>query len=168
MLRRSPDSLVRKQAVRSLQKLIAKNGVLAGFFDRIPFAFPDPPPELASLTLLSFDFTGDVATVAVQARHSKHRRRDELPLHPELAEPLRQWMVARAKDESLWPGSWAAKRHAAAMLRIDLEAAGIAYRDGHGPVFDFHVLRDQFATGLARAGVHVRVAQHLIGIPRWT
>ena len=37
----------------------------------------------------------------------------------------------------------------AEMLRVDLEAAGIPYRDASGLVFDFHALRCETAT-LAR------------------
>lgn len=47
------------------------------------------------------------------------------------------------------------------MLRKDLEAAGISYeQEGRG--FDFPSLRGQFASSLARAGVHPRVAQLLL------
>ena len=49
----------------------------------------------------------------------------------------------------------------AEMFRADLEAAGIAYRDGAGLVADFHSLRHTFITNLARGGVHPKVAQSL-------
>ena len=71
-------------------------------------------------------------------------------------------MAGQDENEPLWHGSWAANEHAAAMLPIDLKAAGIAYRDDHGRVFDFHALRGQFATSLARAGFRFRVAQQLM------
>jgi hypothetical protein len=45
------------------------------------------------------------------------------------------------------------------MLRFDLAAAGIAYRDTAGLVFDFHALRCQCATLLDLAGVTPRVVQ---------
>jgi hypothetical protein len=38
-------------------------------------------------------------------------------------------------------------------LRVDLEAAGLAYRDEAGRVADFHALRASYGTALARAGV---------------
>ncbi len=47
------------------------------------------------------------------------------------------------------------------MLRRDLAAAGIAYRDAAGRVFDFHALRHQFISTLAAAGVHPKTAQTL-------
>ena len=39
------------------------------------------------------------------------------------------------------------------MLRVDLEAAGIPYRDAAGLVFDFHSLRCETATLADAAGV---------------
>jgi hypothetical protein len=47
------------------------------------------------------------------------------------------------------------------MVRADLEAAGLSYRDERGRVFDFHALRHQFLSSLAAAGVHPKVAQSL-------
>ena len=48
------------------------------------------------------------------------------------------------------------------MLRIDLAAAGIPYRDASGLVFDFHALRCQCATLADAAGVSPRVVQKLM------
>ncbi len=49
----------------------------------------------------------------------------------------------------------------AAMLRRDLAAAGIPYRDDAGQVFDFHSLRCQCATLADAAGVSARVVQRM-------
>jgi hypothetical protein len=49
----------------------------------------------------------------------------------------------------------------AAMLRADLKAAGIVYRDENGRVADFHCLRHSFITNLASGGIHPKVAQTL-------
>ena len=56
-------------------------------------------------------------------------------------------------------GTW--PKHAAEMLRIDLDAAGIAYRDEEGRVADFHALRHSYITLLSRSGVSPKVAQEL-------
>jgi len=48
------------------------------------------------------------------------------------------------------------------MLRGDLKAAGIPYRDDTGRVADFHSLRVTFATMLLRSGVDVRTAKELM------
>ena len=48
------------------------------------------------------------------------------------------------------------------MLRIDLAAAGIPYRDAAGLVFDFHSLRCQCATLADAAGISPRVVQRMM------
>jgi len=111
--------------------------------------------ELASLTPESFDL--EAKLVQVHAAHSKRRRRDKQPLRDDLAALIRGWLVGRSG--LLWPGDW--NEDAAAMLRIDLKAGGIPYIDETGKVYDFHALRHQFISGLARAGVPVKVAQVL-------
>ena len=59
----------------------------------------------------------------------------------------------------IWQGKWAVNRHAASMVRADLEAVGIPYVDGRGETFDFHALRGQFVTEMDRAGVSLVKAQ---------
>lgn len=115
--------------------------------------------ELASLTPESFALDGHPATVIVEAGYSKHRREDVVPLPAAIAAQLAPWLAG--KSGRLWPGAWAERRHAAAMLRGDLKAAGIPYRDERGRVFDFHALRMTFITNLALAGVPLVHAQRL-------
>ena len=117
--------------------------------------------ELASLTTNSLALEGDPPIVTVAAAFSKRRRKDQQPIPDWLADRLRTWLADRRAvgDVRLWPGSWAPR--AAEMLRIDLEAAGIDYRDADGRVFDFHALRHQYISNLAEAGVHPRTAQQL-------
>lgn len=45
------------------------------------------------------------------------------------------------------------------VVRHDLELAGIPYRNGEGLVFDFHAIRGQLATDMARAGVSLQKTQ---------
>ena len=47
------------------------------------------------------------------------------------------------------------------MLKQDLEAAGIPYRDEAGKVADFHSLRHTFISNLSKSGVSPKVAQSL-------
>lgn len=47
------------------------------------------------------------------------------------------------------------------MVQVDLEAAGLPYRDESGRFFDFHSLRHQFLSNLAKAGVYPKVMQVL-------
>ncbi len=49
----------------------------------------------------------------------------------------------------------------ARMMKADLKAAGIPYKDSRGRVADFHALRHTFITNLTRSGVHPKTAQTL-------
>jgi len=115
--------------------------------------------ELVSLSPSSFDFEATPATVTVDASYSKHRRTDVLPLRKDLASMLNEWLRGRRKSERCWPGTW--WERAAIMLRKDLKAAGIPYKDVAGRYVDFHALRHFFCTNLARSGVHPNVAKTL-------
>ena len=132
--------------------------------------------ELASLTPASFDLAADMPTVTLEAAYSKHRREDVLPLHPDLAARLRQWLSERerqqddqrvtlslhraadVKPERLFPGTWSERAYK--MLRNDLEAAGIPYVTADG-IADFHSLRHTFISNLAACGIHPKLAQQL-------
>ncbi len=125
--------------------------------------------ELASLTEGSFDFAG--GTVSISAKSTKNRKTADLPLHVDFAARLQAWLEARRRaaptltlkpaTAKLWPGGWAEKRRGASMLRMDLEAAGIAHAGDDGERVDFHALRTTFVTQLARAGVSLVDAQKL-------
>jgi integrase len=115
--------------------------------------------ELASLTPRSFDLDAIPPTVTVQAGYSKHRREDVQPLRPDVAAMMRTYLVGKAPDKPIWPGTWS--DDAAEMIRADLAAAGIPYQDDAGRHFDFHAVRGQFISLLAARGVHPKVAQVL-------
>jgi integrase len=116
--------------------------------------------ELRSLTPASFDLTAGAPTVTVAAAYSKRRREDTLPLRPALVPLLRGHLATRlpAAPAFRLPKC---RKETAKMFRADVEAAGIAYRDGAGLVADFHALRHTFITNLARGGVHPKVVQAL-------
>ena len=118
--------------------------------------------ELASLTPRSFDLEVDPPTVTVEAAYSKHRRRDVLPIQPDLAASVHDYLERKGvgRGELIWPGTWSMKA-SARMLRIDLAAASIPYRDASDRVFDFHSLRHEFISNLARCGAHPKEAQAL-------
>ena len=137
--------------------------------------------ELASLIPVSFSLDDDTPIVTVEAAYSKHRRRDEVPLHPALVAELRPWLSPKPKGAPLWGGKWAKQYSAAAMIRRDLDAARAAwiseatekereqrenadflkYRDQGGEVVDFHALRHTFVTNLVNAGVMPKDAMEL-------
>lgn len=67
--------------------------------------------------------------------------------------------LASKQAPLLWSGNW--KENAAEMIHEDLDKAGITYRDSAGLFFDFHALRHQFLTTLARSGTHPKETQIL-------
>ena len=115
--------------------------------------------ELVILSPSSFDLEADGSTVTTKAANSKNRREAVQPLPPDVVNALRGYLAGRAACLPVWPGTWFAD--AAEMLRFDLEAAGIPYRDAEGHVCDFHALRHSYITLLAKSGIHPKLAQEL-------
>ena len=122
------------------------------------------------------DLTGNPPTLSLAARASKRRKQDVLPLHPQLAEQLRQWIGKRTQ---LFPGWW--YNYSAEMIRKDMETARakwlkdapddstrsewdrsdfLKYQTEEGYA-DFHALRHGFVSRLASSGVHPKVAKEL-------
>jgi len=144
--------------------------------------------ELASLTPRSLDLDAEVPTITIEAAYSKNGRQDTLPLHPVVAERLRQWLAGAeiAPTDPLFalrqPGG--GYRRTSKMLQVDLQAARqqwlsearteqeraereqsgfLLYQDPEaGTVADFHAAgRHTFITNLGRAGVPLTTAQKL-------
>ena len=115
--------------------------------------------ELASLTPNSFKLDVPQPTLTVEAKSSKHRRKDTLPVHPELLEILRDWMAGLGPDEPLFPNlAW---RKTYTMVQKDLERAGIPY-ETHEGLADFHAAgRHSHITGLVRSGASIMEAKEL-------
>jgi integrase len=116
--------------------------------------------ELASLVPESFDLRTNPPEWTLGAGADKAGRGDKLPVAAELAEALRSLLPTITPGSRVWPGRWAVDHAAAKMLRGDLKVAKIPYRTPGG-VFDFHALRVQFITDLARSGVSLQAAQRL-------
>ena len=115
--------------------------------------------ELSRLTPESFDLDGDPPTLTVDAAASKHRKRDVLPLHPELVTLLRHWLPELEPREALFPKI--DRKRTWYMVKKDLERAGIPYRTDEG-VADFHAAgRHSYVTALLRNGVSLPKAREL-------
>jgi hypothetical protein len=115
--------------------------------------------ELASLSPKSFDLDADRPTVTVEARHSKHRRRDVLPLHLELVAELRKWLAGLAPSDKLFPDL--AGKNTADMVKYDLEKIGIPYQNDAG-FADFHAAgRHTHITELVRSGASLPEVKEL-------
>lgn len=115
--------------------------------------------ELASLTPASFKLAAAHPTLTVEARSSKHRRKDTLPMHPELVELVCDWIAGLELDEPLFPKL--ARRKTYTMVQKDLERAGIPY-ETHEGLADFHAAgRHSHITGLVRSGASIMEAKEL-------
>lgn len=69
--------------------------------------------------------------MTVEAGTSKHRKKDVLPLHPELVAVLPEWTAGLKPSEKLFPKL--ERRKAWLMVKKDLERVGLKYetRRGH-------------------------------------
>jgi integrase len=110
--------------------------------------------EIKSLT--SEAFHGD--SVTIQAAYTKNGQTATLNLQPDVADDLRLWVAPLPSDSPVF----LLPDRGADMLKIDLEAAGIPYRDASGLVFDFHSLRCQTATLADQSGSSPREVQRLM------
>ena len=113
--------------------------------------------EIASIRPASFDWKA--ASVTVAASYTKNGDPATLPLPDDLTADLRPFVATLAGDSPVFP---LPDEKGAKMLRPDLAAAGILYRDAAGLVFDFHSLRCEMATLADAAGVSPRVVQKLM------
>ena len=117
--------------------------------------------ELASLTPESLRLSDAPPTVTVKAAYSKGRRLNVLPWPSEILAELKAWLTGKSEGLPLWPGKWAANRYGGKMLRKDIEAAGLEYKNADGLFADFHALRHTYITNLGRHGVPLTTAQKL-------
>lgn len=115
---------------------------------------------LAQLTTADIRLDDPLPNIPTTAGQQKSRKAHVAPIAPDLAAMLRGWLEGRTGV--LWPGNWHRHQAAAKMLRRDLRAAGIPAVTGDGS-YDFHALRSQCGTDLARAGVSLSVAQQFLG-----
>lgn len=116
--------------------------------------------ELRSLTVADFTFKGS-PVVRVRAAYAKNRRTDELPLRAETAALVKAWCKSKLPTAPVFE-NMPVSDYTAKMLRADLEAAGVPYKDADGRVADFHALRHTFVSSFANNGnVNLSVAQRL-------
>jgi integrase len=115
--------------------------------------------ELARLIPTSFRLDDPQPTLTVEAACSKHRRKDTLPMHPDLVVFVRAWIADLADDEPLFPKL--ARRKTYTMVQKDLERAGIPY-ETHKGLADFHAAgRHPHITWLVRNGATLVEAKEL-------
>jgi integrase len=118
--------------------------------------------EIASLTPESFQLAAEPPCVVLAASAAKNGRQAVQPLPSDVAGLLATFLADCPPNRPVWPGTWVGR--GAEMLRIDLEAAGIAYavEGPNGVLFaDLHSLRHSFVAALDRAGATLKTAMQL-------
>ena len=105
------------------------------------------------------DRSTEAPNVTVAAAYTKNGETATLALPRDLAHDLAAYVASQPAGKPVFvlPEGKGAK-----MLRMDLKAAGIPYRDASGLYFDFHSLRCQTATLADAAGVSPRVVQKIM------
>jgi len=115
--------------------------------------------EIASLMPRSFALHASPPTVTVEAACSKHRRKDVLPLHPDLVVMLPGWIEGLTAGQKLFPRL--ERRKTCIMVKKDLVRVGIPYETADG-IADFHAAgRHTHITELLRNGVSLPEAKEL-------
>jgi len=119
--------------------------------------------EIRHLKVADFHLDDTPPFVWVEALNAKNRKGVRLALVPEVIALMREHLRGHDPAERAFPSMPGRDRRGDVVnaLKVDLKAAGIEYEEG-GRVFDFHALRGQCATFLARAGVHPSVAQAIL------
>ncbi len=116
--------------------------------------------ELRSLTRASFELSGTEPVVSLPASATKNRKAATLPLRLDTARELSVFLGTKLPTAEVFKMPRPEK--VVIMLRADLKAANIDYRDDADRVVDFHALRTTFASLLLRSGVDVRTAKDLM------
>jgi len=117
--------------------------------------------ELSSLTWQSFNFNQDCPAITIQAGYTKNRKEATQPLRQDMAELFMQWQQENNFKSTDKVFNSFNKNKAGAILKQDLETAGIAYQDESGRFADFHSLRHTFITNVVKSGATVKEAQCL-------
>ncbi len=115
--------------------------------------------ELETLTRGCLNLAGE-GSLKLEARNTKSKRADVLPLLPELCEKLRAYLesVTGSAGDRLFP-LW--KDRGAEMLHADLLVLGIEINNSEGKI-DFHSLRHTCATRMALAGVTPQLTKKIM------
>jgi site-specific recombinase XerD len=157
----SPDEMAKliSSAEKSKKRIQGFSGELRAKLYLFSYLTGLRRKELASLKPSSFDLGTVPPTVIVEAACSKHRKRDVLPLHPELVAMLAEWLPAFAADRPLFP--LLERKKTWFMVKKDLERCGIPYETEEG-FADFHAAgRHSHITGLLSSGATLTQAREL-------
>jgi integrase len=115
--------------------------------------------EIEKLQWRDVKLEGDKPAIHARASTTKNGRKASIPLHPEALKALE---AIRPSDVNPLGLVFPDGLPRIERFRIDLELAGIPYEDGEGRIFDFHALRNTFATLLAANGASPRDTMELM------
>jgi len=122
--------------------------------------------EVKTLCWGDIDFDKAPARITIRAKNAKSKREDTIPISDALATALMRWFDAERDRLGRSPAPDERVVHVGSRFREsfkkDCEAAGIKTKDASERYFDFHALRHSFASWLAQAGTHPKVAQELL------
>jgi hypothetical protein len=97
------------------------------------------------------------------AKATKNKRTRQQALSPGLCADLREFLSSKLPAVRAFGGSYVRLTDRTAdMLREDLDAAGLPYKDDQGDVFDLHSLRVETASLLISVGVDPKQAQEIM------
>jgi integrase len=116
--------------------------------------------ELRSLWAGDLTLDGEHPRLLLPKERTKNKKDALCPLPRRLAADLGAWVA----DRGIGPAEpvFRVPRDTAKLLRADLAAAGIEYRDARGRVADFHSLRMSLSTHLGAGGVGPTTRQGLM------
>jgi integrase len=105
-----------------------------------------------------FNFSGN--TLTVRAACAKNSKTDQIPLRPELADALREYMADFPLTGRAFPKL--RKEKGAPMLHADMAETGIPVYDEYGRKADFHSFRGTTAYLLSEAGIPLTTVQKIM------
>jgi integrase len=116
--------------------------------------------ELRLMCVKHLRLDADVPHVFLPGSLTKNGKDAMIPLRPELAGHLRQWVQGKGQEDSVF--NVPKYDELLKALKKDLAFAGIPYRDELGRVFDFHSLRKSLGTQLRIAKVDPAASQQFM------
>jgi len=122
--------------------------------------------EVKTLCWGDVDFDKAPARITIRAKNAKSKREDTIPISDALATALMRWFDAEKARLGRSPAPDERVVHVGSRFREsfkkDHESVKIKRQDASERYFDFHALRHSFASWLAQAGTHPKVAQELL------
>ena len=116
--------------------------------------------ELEALEVRHLSLNGKRPRLILPGSLTKNGEEASLPLMADLATDLKAWLAATGRKGP--DRVFRMPLELVKIMRRDLKAAGIPYRDDRGRTLDVHALRHTTATILSRAKVSPRVAQEFM------